>query len=514
MARILALICCIFLVVSCGQIGTISGGPKDEVAPQIMQANLSDKQLNFQDQYIRLSFDEYVELTKPNEQIVLVPADAKLSSTLTRKTLDIALDHPLVPNTTYTLYLNGAVKDVTEGNDSLMKFTFSTGKQMDSLRFHCSVYDAYTKALLPKVTVGLYAQWEDVKPRYFAQSNSKGIVSLEALKEGDYYVKSFVDVNQDGQIQVTEKQGFRFESLHLDTAYHDTLKMAISLPEQVDKVKNARVIPPGIIGIHIPAKMQGNPIKLNGKELGINELLGLGKDSLLISIGALKETELQLSNGLDTINVRNTPKQQAAKISIQLMEKEGLQERFYFYCSDFISWIDTSKIILRNADDSSLVDFEIDYLANQFEIRPKKHTMKLNFSFSDGAIIGKTTNVSNRFQKELQWKQEREYGDLTMLFSDTIPAGIVQVIEKANVIRELSVREANRLVVSNLLPGEYTFKVLLDHNENGKWDPISPETKTLAEDVLLFKDPVKIRANWEVDINFDLHPSKEKELNK
>jgi uncharacterized protein (DUF2141 family) len=360
----------------------------------------------------------------------------------------------------------------------------------------------------------LYAQWEDVKPRYFAQSNSKGIVSLEALKEGDYYVKSFVDVNQDGQIQVSEKQGYRFESLHLDTAYHDTLKMAISLPEQVDKVKNARVIPPGIIGIHIPEAMQGNSIKLNGKELGINELLRIGKDSLLISIGALKETELQLSNGQDTINVRNTPKQQAAKISIQLMEKEGLQERFYFYCTDFISWIDTSKIILRNADDSSLVDFEIDYLANQFEIRPKKHTMKLNFSFSDGAIVGKTTNVSNRFQKELQWKQEREYGDLTMLFSDTIPAGIVQVIEKANVIRELSVREANRLVVSNLLPGEYTFKVLLDRNKNGKWDPISPETKTLAEEVLLFMDPVKIRANWEVDINFDLHPNKEKELNK
>jgi uncharacterized protein (DUF2141 family) len=514
MARILALVCSMFLVVSCGQIGTISGGPKDEVAPQIVQSNLSDKQLNFQDQYIHLSFDEYVELNKPNEQIVLVPADAKLTSTLTRKSLDITLDQPLVPNTTYTLYLNGAVKDMTEGNDSLMKFTFSTGKQMDSLRFHCSVYDAYSKALLPKVTVGLYAQWEDVKPRYFAQSNSKGFVSLEALKEGEYFVKSFVDVNQDGQIQQTEKQGYRFEPLHLDSSYHDTLKMAISLPIQEDLIKNARVIPPGIIGVHYPAEKKQTPIKLNGKELGINELLGIGEDSLLISIGALKETELQLSNDQDTITVRNTPKQQSAKVSINLMEKEGLQDRFFFFCTDFISWIDTSKIILRNADDSSLVGFEIDYLANQFEIRPKKYTMNLNFSFSDGAIVGKTTNVSNRFQKELSWKQEREYGDLTMLFSDTIPAGIVQVIEKANVIRELSIQKASRIVIPNLLPGEYTFKVVLDRYENGKWDPISPNLKTLAEEVLLFNTPVKIRANWEVEINFDLHPSQEKELNK
>jgi hypothetical protein len=101
-----------------------------------------------------------------------------------------------------------------------------------------------------------------------------------------------------------------------------------------------------------------------------------------------------------------------------------------------------------------------------------------------------------------------------MLFSDTIPAGIIQVIEKSKVIRELSIQKSNRFVVSNLLPGEYTFKVLMDRNENGKWDPISPETKTLAEEVLLFNTPVKIRANWEVEVNFDLHPIQEKELNK
>jgi hypothetical protein len=91
-----------------------------------------------------------------------------------------------------------------------------------------------------------------------------------------------------------------------------------------------------------------------------------------------------------------------------------------------------------------------------------------------------------------------------MVFSDTIQSGIVQVIDKSNVIREMSIQKANRLVVSNLLPGEYTFKVLLDRNENGKWDPISPETKTLAEEVLLFNDSIKIRANWEIESTFKI----------
>ena len=124
MARFLALVCVLTLLASCGQIGTISGGPKDEIAPQITSSNLSDKQTNFKEQLIEFTFDEYVVLNKPMEQIVLVPADSKLENKLSKKTLSISIADTLQKNTTYTLYLNAAVKDVSEGNDSLMKFTF------------------------------------------------------------------------------------------------------------------------------------------------------------------------------------------------------------------------------------------------------------------------------------------------------------------------------------------------------------------------------------------------------
>ena len=100
MARFIALICLLFLIASCGQIGTISGGPKDEIAPQITSSNLKDKQLNFSEKVIEFTFDEYVELTKAAEQIVLVPADSKLQSKLTKKTLSISFEDSLQKNTT------------------------------------------------------------------------------------------------------------------------------------------------------------------------------------------------------------------------------------------------------------------------------------------------------------------------------------------------------------------------------------------------------------------------------
>ncbi len=45
-------------------------------------------------------------------------------SKLINKTLQLDLESNLAENTTYSLYLNGAVKDITEGNDSLIQMYF------------------------------------------------------------------------------------------------------------------------------------------------------------------------------------------------------------------------------------------------------------------------------------------------------------------------------------------------------------------------------------------------------
>jgi hypothetical protein len=264
------------------------------------------------------------------------------------------------------------------------------------------------------------------------------------------------------------------------------------------------LIPPGIIGVHVPVDMDGTKILLNGQIRDINQFIGIGEDSLLVSIGEINEIDLQLIIAEDTLLLRNTPKQQAAKIAVQFIEKEGLQDRFYLSCSDFIQWLDTSKMKLRNMEDSSHVAFDVEFLANQFEIWPKKYAKNYQLSLAEGAILGKTKNVSNKFQKEIAWKQDRDFGDLTIRLTDTIHAGIIHVIQKNVVIRTASFNETDKISLPDLLPGEYTFKVILDLNKNGKWDPISPNIKTLAEEVLLFNTPVKIRANWEVDVNVEV----------
>ena len=47
MARYYFIILSVFLVTSCAQVGTISGGEKDIIAPQIKKSSLKDKTVNW-----------------------------------------------------------------------------------------------------------------------------------------------------------------------------------------------------------------------------------------------------------------------------------------------------------------------------------------------------------------------------------------------------------------------------------------------------------------------------------
>ena len=65
MARFLALVCVLTLLASCGQIGTVSGGPNDEIAPQVTSSNLYDKQTNFKEQLIEFTSTLRTRSTRP-----------------------------------------------------------------------------------------------------------------------------------------------------------------------------------------------------------------------------------------------------------------------------------------------------------------------------------------------------------------------------------------------------------------------------------------------------------------
>lgn len=497
------------LIFGCAEVGTISGGPKDEIAPKIIKSSIQNGSTNFNSQSIELTFDEFIQLNKPNENIFIVPQHAKLEAQLLKRSLKIKLSNQLQNNTTYTLYLNSAVKDVTEGNDSLIQITFSTGPKLDSLKFSAQTIDAFSNKVKSKITIGLFDSLKSEKPIYFGQSNSSGFLELKALKEGTYFCKAFEDKNKDLQIQKDEAQDWIFDPFLVNGDSLGIINFNLSTPDQTDKIKNARLIPPGLVGMHVPETIEVRNLSLNNSELKKEQYWRPQEDSLHIAIGELIGNEIQLIVNLDTFNLRRLEKNKATKLVPKNVTKDDETTNCStFEVMDFVQSVDTSKIEVMKYPDSLKINFSIKFEQNRITLNPSdKLVTKYRVTFKDGAIKGICGKENSLTKIEIISKEERDFGSLNVKLNKLMPNGIIQILLKDKQIDEQKINSNSSqkpIIFSRLNPGEYTFRIIEDLNQNGKWDPISPENKTKAERVFLFSTPVKVRANWEVETSLEL----------
>lgn len=220
------------LLCACAQVGTITGGPTDDIAPQVLSETISDKQRNVKTSEQLLVFDEFIKLDQPQQRIQLMPADSRLKYELKGKTLRIRFLDTLQPQTTYTLTSNGGIKDLTEANDSLMTWTFSTGPTLDSL-----VLNARAKEWIPNnkqstIYLGLYQTDTSRAARYIGRFDRQGHLQLKGLKDDAYFLKAYIDENQDGACSPTESQDVLFAALNMSQIQADTLAFYLSTPQK------------------------------------------------------------------------------------------------------------------------------------------------------------------------------------------------------------------------------------------------------------------------------------------
>ena len=96
--------------------------------------------------------------------------------------------------------------------------------------------------------------------------------------------------------------------------------------------------------------------------------------------------------------------------------------------------------------------------------------------------------------------EERKYGSLDLDLSYYSSAVLLQVYFNTKPVKLLSLEGTmERVLINELEPGDYTFKVILDENKNGKWDSGNLDLYLQPEKVDLYSTPTKVRSNWSVE---------------
>lgn len=497
---------------SCAQVGSISGGQNDETPPKLVEngTNPPNGTLNFQSKTVEFKFDEFIKLNNPTETISLVPADAKIKAEYRKKTLTLTIDGDLKPETTYAIYLNGTVQDITESNDSLMQYVFSTGNFIDTLKYSGFVTDAFTYKPIKDVFVGLYQNTDSSffkKPSYFGKTDASGRFDLFYVKPGTYKILAFEDKNRDMILQKSERVGFADQLVQIDSAVIDSIPMRVFSQPGTRKIK-AAYQGPSLLNIGSNRSLDSAKFLVDGVEIKtINHTFK--KDSVSLLIDHQNKNELQLivqtKEAIDTLNIKTWEKERSKNVYFETNLKNGsipIGEKLQIRFTDYITSFDTSLIQLINSDSIKL-NYSFNLIQpNTIEVTIDSNQFKeLNLKLLQNSILFKNSKEISNTSISIKNKFERDFGSILLMTKDLPDYALIEILKTNNIVRIIPRKNiGEQLLVSYLEPDNYTFRVILDKNQNGKWDEGSFDGKIQPEEILFFTKGVKVRANWEMEV--------------
>ena len=219
------------LVQTCASVAPPPGGPEDKLPPRISGTTLAPNAVNQSVNLdLTLQFDEWIVQKPPNGAVAISPPiSGKLRIEASGEKLRIYSTEPLDSNTTYTLTVTNAIKDL-QGNplEKSFQILFSTGSFLDSLKTNFSVLlqdslikkkkfpvvafypigaSRIQKRYLEKFRDSTLKAEADTIPRitkevplYIAQTDSLGDGVLQGMQAGSYLAVAFLDENNNQKL--------------------------------------------------------------------------------------------------------------------------------------------------------------------------------------------------------------------------------------------------------------------------------------------------------------------------
>lgn len=479
--RYLPVFCVLLLVafiegnMGCANIQAPLGGPKDTTAPVLLKTIPANKTLQFKGNSIQLLYNEYIELenasTKAifNPPLVSIPQiDRKL------KIVSIRLKDTLTENTTYSVRLDGVIKDLNEGNPvGDYTYVFSTGNYIDSAVLEGMLVDAETGFPDSTLSILLHRNISDtavktLPPSYITHPNGKGKFRFEYLAPGTYNLFALADNGFKVYNDTTVLFAFANSSLTIGTQ--------TGQPVQLYAFKAAKEVPKTVA----PSTETSAPSGRNKEKQQEPKRLTYQCSAAAGDQDLLEKLTLSF------------PRKLAAFDSSQIL----LSDTFGKPIGNLSYALDTSGKILSIA---------VPWKDNAYY----RLLLQKGFATDTMGLKVMTTDTLN-----FKTKAESEYGAVKFTFS-SLPMEahpLLQWTKNGEVIATKLIRMpiySEKLVA----PGQYNVRIVLDTNQNGTWDTGNYTAKKQPEKVLPVWQVITIRPNWDNEFTIDLAapmPEKEK----
>lgn len=538
----------------CAKQTTPTGGPRDTIPPLLIQSVPAHQTTSFKGQRIELSFDEYITLNNPREQLLITPSIGKdFEMTVRKKTAYLELNTELQDSTTYTINFRESVQDVTEKNPAPnLQLAISTGSYIDSLSIAGNVYQLLAGTPAKNAAVALYKERDtfDIfthKPEYLTLCDKNGRFLFENLREGEYYIYAFDDKNRNITVDSrSESYGFLSEPVNLQPGTNPFVRIPlITLDARPLRLISAR---PYNTYFNIRASKNLSNYQLQAVEgkdsLRFNHTYGPDQANIQVYLPQIASDSIALhligadsiGNQLDTMlyaklaprvatpepfNVTSGKLQlfpETYTISSTLNANKPVQTLTY---DSMLYVLDSAITIPLSAEDIILTDqtkitlhkvLPAEYFARQTtdpvtdDFRsagtPRSKAQINKLRLGKGAFISIENDSSKATEITATVLRSDNTGIIVAEVKTNEENYIVRLINRDHSIIQTAYNKST-VTFRNLSPGDYMITLVIDRNNNKKWDPGSFYRREEPEPVIFYRNDegiptINTKANWEL----------------
>ena len=449
-------------------------------------------------------------------------------------------------------------------------YVFSTGDYVDSLYISGFVQNAFDLKPQEKVFVMLYTCSNDtipcdslpylVQPEYIAQTKKDGSFTLRNLSERSYRMFALKDQNRNFLYDMGEEIAFLDslitpkvifcdhhhddDSLHIHPApSHVELFMFTEMDSTVKVLKN-EVLDSVHIALcfscpttditfsalspsteHLPDSIPWNitmwskekdsvtiwfpyfindsiSLIVNQKDVTLDTLIFSMKKPVSPQFGRRKQTVV----AEEVVSVLNISHNVAGRLPFFSTLELKFDAPVYSWNMDgALFYVDNDTIGVSlppfHASDDFFQKRSFDYKFNE------KTSYKMlipSGAFTD--ILGRSNDTS---MISFTTDDPEIYGALVLELTvpDDTPSLLLQLLtDKEQVLQQHTVTQSGKIDFGYLKPGKLLLKVIYDTNQNNKWDTGHYLMQILPESVRYFDKTIEIRANWDIEEEWEISP--------
>lgn len=535
-AELLALLALVALLESCAAVAPPLGGPRDRTPPRRIASSPDSAARNVKQRFVRLEFSEPV-VTKDLSKNLLItpqlPPDNPYKLREDRNSITLLFDKPLDENTTYSFNFRDAVVDITEGlpakNASL---NFSTGAVLDSGKVSGVVTDVLTAKPIAEASVGLYREADTAgvkrgRPYYTVLTDKEGKFNLGFLKSGPYKIYALADKNNNGRYDEGEKIAYLPAPIAITgSPTGPPVALVLTQPDQRaplvasrqtsptqlrlsfnEGLRDAKLAPLGTTQA-VPAVAEAVQLADRGRTVVLFKTPEVGDGRYLLtatdSTGNVGRDTLQVKFATAPANARKTaapplysvegaprtvfPKGQVVfQFAVPVRMAAG--KPFGVLVEDSIR-----RRPLRLPADGALSP-DRTQLTVRFDSRARN---RLDVVLDSTAITAITGQALRLQPLRLGISDQDVSTSLSGAITTKVKSFELQLLDdKLQVVSSLASPKGT-YSFSNIPPGTYRLRVLIDSNGDGRWRNGDPNLLVLPEPVYLHPRPQQVRAGFDI----------------